>query len=249
MEFNFKNQDDIELKGKLEFPKAETKAYAIFAHCFTCSKDIVAASVISRTLTKSGIAVLRFDFTGLGNSEGDFANTNFSSNVEDLLSAYFEISKQYEAPKLLVGHSLGRAAVLKAASHLEGVKAIATIGAPSDVKHVQHLLKSELQEINATGQAKVNLAGREFTIKKQFVDDMNQADVLTDLKKMKKALLVMHSPFDGTVSMDHASQIFGAAHHPKSFVSLDKADHLLMQKSDASYAGSVIATWVQKYLP
>ncbi|WP_444901588.1 alpha/beta hydrolase family protein [Microbulbifer sp. SSSA007] len=248
MEFNFPNRDGVELKGKLENSTGNPKAYAIFAHCFTCSKDIIAASAISKSLTSKGISVLRFDFTGLGNSDGDFSNTNFSSNVEDLLSAYNEIEHRFEAPKLLIGHSFGGAAVLKAAGMLKTAKAVVTIAAPSDVKHIQHMFKDELDNINKTGQARVVLAGREFTLKKQFIDDINEADILVNLKELRKALLVMHSPLDSTVSIDHAAKIFSAAHHPKSFISLDKADHLLMKKSDAEYVGNVIGAWAQKYI-
>ncbi|GAA5444443.1 hypothetical protein Misp06_02630 [Microbulbifer sp. NBRC 101763] len=248
MEFNFPNRDGVELKGKLENSAGNPKAYAIFAHCFTCSKDIIAASAISKSLTSKGISVLRFDFTGLGNSDGDFSNTNFSSNVEDLLSAYNEIENRFEAPKLLIGHSFGGAAVLKAAGMLKTAKAVVTIAAPSDVKHIQHMFKDELDNINKTGQARVVLAGREFTLKKQFIDDINEADILVNLKELRKALLVMHSPLDSTVSIDHAAKIFGAAHHPKSFISLDKADHLLMKKSDAEYVGNVIGAWAQRYV-
>ena len=194
------------------------------------------------------MAVLRFDFTGLGSSQGDFANTNFSSNVGDLLAAYKAVSERYHAPKLLVGHSLGGAAVLKAATLLDQIAAVVTIGAPSDVEHVAHLFQSEKEEIEVTGKAKVSLAGRQFTIKKQFIEDLSDTNILGGLEHFKKSLLVMHSPLDNTVGVEHAGRIFSAAQHPKSFVSLDSADHLLMNRKDAAYAASVIGAWAQRYI-
>jgi putative redox protein len=187
MKFDFPNDKGEMLSGRLELPAGKPKAYALFAHCFTCSKDIVAPNVISKTLTKSGIAVLRFDFTGLGNSQGDFANTNFSSNVEDLLSACKHLGEKFEHPELLIGHSLGGAAVLKAASKLPNAKAVAVIGAPSSIEHVQHLFSDEIELIKDKGQAQVKLAGREFTIKKQFIEDISNANILDELKSLKKA--------------------------------------------------------------
>lgn len=248
MKFDFPNQNGETLSGRLELPKTEPRAYALFAHCFTCSKDIVAANVISKALTKNNIAVLRFDFTGLGNSQGDFANTNFSSNVEDLISACEELSKRFKSPEIIIGHSLGGAAVLKAATQLDDVKAVVTIGAPSSVEHVAHLFQQDLITINKEGQANVKLAGRDFTIKKQFIDDIKEVDVLNGVKAFKKALLVFHSPVDDTVSIDHAANIFKAAKHPKSFVTLDNADHLLMKKEDASYVADVLGSWVDRYI-
>ncbi len=248
MKFDFQNKQGHTLSGQLEIPSKKPVAYALFAHCFTCSKNIIAPSTISKTLTDSGIAVLRFDFTGLGNSEGDFANTNFSSNVEDLLSACEALSQKYDAPKLLIGHSLGGAAVIKAAAKLSHVSAIATIAAPSDVEHVTHLFKDSIDAINDHGEADVQLAGREFKIKKQFIEDLKGTSILDDLKKMRKSILVLHSPIDDTVSVEHASKIFMAAHHPKSFISLDQADHLLMNRDDATYAGEVIGAWALKFL-
>ena len=230
--FDFKNSNNQVLSGKLELPDGPPKAFAVFAHCFTCSKSILAATRIPRSLTKSGIGVLRFDFTGIGNSEGDFANTNFSSNV----------------PWVLIGHSLGGAAVLKAATVLPEVKAIVTIGSPSDVTHVIDNFREEIGKIEAHGETEVNLAGRKFTITKQFLDDLKGTRVLDGVSHLKKALLVMHSPLDQTVSVEHASKIFLAAKHPKSFVSLDKSDHLIMSSKDAQYAADVIAAWVSHYL-
>ncbi len=249
MKFDFLNKNGEILSGKLEIPTGAPKAFALFAHCFTCSKDLVASNVISKTLSENDIAVLRFDFTGLGNSQGDFANTNFSSNVEDLLAACEHLGKEYEHPAVLIGHSLGGAAVLKAATQLESVKAVVTIGAPSCTGHVSHLFEKDIDTIESEGQAEVNLVGRKFTIKKQFIDDIKEAEVLKGLKNFKKALMVMHSPIDNTVSIEHASNIFHAAKHPKSFVTLDNADHLLLKKEDATYVGNLIAAWVQRYIP
>ena len=249
MKFDFPNKDGQILSGRLELPASgEVKAYALFAHCFTCSKDMIASSVIPRSLAKKNIGVLRFDFTGLGNSEGDFSNTNFSSNVQDLISACEHLAKEFKFPEMLIGHSLGGAAVLKAGSIMSEIKAIATIGAPSCTDHVAHLFESKIEDIKKEGQADVQLAGRKFTIKKQFIDDINQAEVLSEIGKFKKALLVMHSPTDDTVSVDHAANIFMAAKHPKSFVSLDNADHLLLKRKDANYVADIISAWANRYL-
>ena len=248
MKFDFENSGGEVLSGRFELPKGDLKATALFAHCFTCSKNVAAASSISKFLTKSGIGVLRFDFTGLGDSEGDFSNTNFSSNVSDLVSACGALSKDYQSPKLLIGHSLGGAAVLKAAHELPSVRAVVTVGAPSDVHHVSNLFSDEVESINSKGEADVRLAGRDFKIKKQFIDDINESDVLEDLKNLRKALLVMHSPRDNSVSIQHAAEIFRAARHPKSFVTLDTADHLLTDRKEAEYAASVIASWVSRYI-
>ena len=248
MKFDFPNNHNEILSGRLELPVDEPVAYAVFAHCFTCSKDIIAPNTISKELTKKGIAVLRFDFTGLGNSQGDFSNTNFSSNVEDLLSACDELAKVYKEPEILIGHSLGGAAVLKATKSLPSIKAVATIGAPSNVEHVAHLFDNQICEIQKTGEAEVSLGGRNFTIKKQFIDDLKDNSILDHLGSLKKSLLVLHSPLDKTVSIDHAGKIFSAAKHPKSFVTLDNADHLLMNKTDAQYAANVIGSWALRYI-
>lgn len=245
--FDFENAQGEKLSGRLELP-SKPIAFAIFAHCFTCSKNILAATRISKTLGEMGIAVLRFDFTGLGNSEGDFSNTNFSSNVGDLKSAYEALEKEFEAPKLLIGHSLGGAAVLKIAPSLEKLKAVVTIGAPSDTTHVAHLFDQAGDEIEKEGKAKVNLAGREFTIKKQFIDDINEQDILKELSKARKSFLIMHSPLDETVSIDHAGKIYNSLKHPKSYVSLDKADHLVTNHEDARYIANMIRTWVSRYI-
>ncbi|MEO0336693.1 MAG: alpha/beta hydrolase, partial [Pseudomonadota bacterium] len=220
MKFDFPNQDGEILSGRLELPSHTPRAFALFAHCFTCSKNVRAAATISRKLTDAGIAVLRFDFTGLGNSEGDFSNTNFSSNVQDLVSACQKLGEIYQHPQLLIGHSLGGAAVLKAASLLPDVRAVVTLAAPSDAAHVSHMFEGQKMEINDQGEAEVELAGRKFTIKKQFLDDIDSIQILEGLKNSNRALLVMHSPTDNQVSIEHATKIFMNAKHPKSFVSL-----------------------------
>ena len=224
------------------------KAFALFAHCFTCSKNLQAVTYISRALTAKGIAVMRFDFTGLGESEGDFSDTNFSSNVEDLICAADHLKSQFEAPKLIIGHSLGGAAVLMAASIIESIEAIATIGAPADPPHVKHLFQNSLEEIESTGFAKVSIGGRPFMIKKQFIDDLESNELSKSISKLKKPLIVFHSPQDEIVDIKNAEKIYLSAHHPKSYVSLDRADHLLTNKRDASYVGEVIASWADRYV-
>jgi putative redox protein len=236
------------LSGLLETPESNVKFYALFAHCFTCGKDVAAASRISRALTAKGIAVLRFDFTGLGNSDGDFANTNFSSNIQDLVSAADFLRQEYSAPKLLIGHSLGGAAVLGVAQKVAESVAVVTIGSPSDAAHVAHNFADHIDDIEANGEAEVNLAGRKFKIQKQFLDDINSYDT-GHISKLKKALLVMHSPVDTIVKISEAEKIYQAALHPKSFVSLDNADHLLSDKNDSEYAAEVIAAWASRYVP
>ncbi len=245
----FTNKEGQTLSGRLELPADQhPHNFALFAHCFTCNKNLGAVRNISRALTSQGFGVLRFDFTGLGESEGDFADTNFSGNVEDLIAASDYLSEQYEAPTLLIGHSLGGAAVIFAASEIESIKAVATIGAPSNPKHVKHLLKSGIEEIEANGKAVVNLSGRDFTIKKQFLDDLDPKSLPEVAQNLRKALLVMHSPQDTTVEIKNAEEIYVSARHPKSFVSLDGADHLLMRKEDSIYAGEVIAGWSSRYI-
>ena len=245
----FENAEGQKLMGRLEFPvDRHPHNFVLFAHCFTCTKNLSAVRNISKSLTAKGFAVLRFDFTGLGESEGDFADTNFSGNVADLVAAADFLSKNYSSPSLLVGHSLGGAAVIFAATKIESVKAIATIGAPSNPKHVKHLFKSGLEEINTTGEAVVNLSGRDFKIKKQFVDDLDNKSLPETAKSLRKPLLIMHSPQDDTVGIQNAEEIYKAAHHPKSFVSLDGADHLLSNKKDSLYVGEVITGWAKRYL-
>ncbi|OUR97433.1 osmotically inducible protein C [Halobacteriovorax marinus] len=246
--FNFVNASGETLSGRLELPMSKPKAFAIFAHCFTCSKNLLAASRISKRLTDSNIAVLRFDFTGLGNSEGDFSNTNFSSNIEDIYSAYTALTEKYQAPELLIGHSLGGTAVLQACKKLDKVKAVVSIAAPSDTLHVSDNFKTQISEIKDQGVAQVNLSGRIFNIKKQFLDDISSQKVLDGLSEQRKAFLILHSPTDNTVSIDHAAKIYQTLKHPKSFVSLDTADHLLMDKDDAEYAAQIIGSWISRYL-
>lgn len=245
----FEGHSGAKLAARLDFPAGAIRAWALFAHCFTCSKDTLAAKRISGELARAGIAVMRFDFTGLGSSDGEFASTNFSSNLEDLRAAAEWLGEHYDAPEILVGHSLGGAAVLAIAGALASVKAVATIGAPSEASHVIHNFSAHVDEINATGAAKVQLGGRPFTIQRQFVEDLNATRLADKISSMKKALLVLHAPRDAVVGIDNASAIFTAAKHPKSFVSLDGADHLLTSEADANYVAGIIASWASRYLP
>jgi putative redox protein len=245
----FSNSEGKKLSAVLEMPAgASPIAYAVFAHCFTCTKNIKAAVNISAALAAKGIAVLRFDFTGLGESEGDFADTNFSSNVDDLFAASEYLRLNHEAPKLLVGHSLGGTAVLQAAARVPSAVAIATIGSPCEPSHVTRHLGSAKNQIDTKGEAVVKLAGRDIRIKKQFLDDLQESRMRETIGKLDRALLVLHSPVDEIVGIDNASHIFQHALHPKSFVSLDRADHLLSNVAESAYAGSVIAAWAGKYL-
>ena len=250
IKLEFKNANGEVLAGLLELPEPveAISSYALFAHCFTCGKDIAAASRISRALAARGIAVLRFDFTGLGNSDGDFANTNFSSNIDDLVSAAQALGERYQAPELLIGHSLGGAAVLSAAARLDSIKAVVTIAAPATAHHVAHLFKQSADTIREEGQAQVQLGGREFLIKSQFVEDIEQYSSTDQIQQLNAALLVMHSPVDSLVSIDEAARIYQSAHHPKSFISLDQADHLLSKAVDSEYVAASIATWASRYL-
>ena len=245
----FENDAGEELSAWLEKPvTSKPKAYTLFAHCFTCSKNLKTIGNISRALTQKGFAVLRFDFTGLGESEGDFSDTNFSSNIGDLMSAARFLEKHYQAPSLLIGHSLGGAAVLHAASKLHHVKAVATIGAPSDPEHVKKLISSSQKEIESKGVAEVSIGGRPFTIKKQFLDDLENHDMKKILGDLKVSALVMHSPQDKIVGIENATEIYKSLNHPRSFISLDGADHLLSRQKDSYYAGDVIASWAMRYL-
>ena len=244
----FPGAEGDRLAARLDSPDAEPRAYALFAHCFTCTKDIFAAGRIAEALTSHGIAVLRFDFTGLGSSEGEFANTNFSSNVGDLLAAVAHLRATRAAPKILIGHSLGGAAVLAAAGEVPEATAVATIGAPSDPGHVSHLFAEHLDAIRETGEAEIRLVGRPFRIRKQFLDDIAEQKQAERINRLRKALLVFHSPVDNIVGIDNASAIFLAAKHPKSFVSLDQADHLLSRRADAEYVAAVLAAWASRYI-
>jgi putative redox protein len=223
-------------------------AYALFAHCFTCGKDNLAAKRIAESLTLRGIAVLRFDFTGLGASEGEFENTNFSSNVADLVAAADHLRQTQRAPAILIGHSLGGAAVLAAAAKVPEAQAVVTIAAPSDPSHVTGLFKEHVADIRARGEVEVTLAGRPFRIRREFLDDIAEQRLTEWVADLRRALLIFHSPTDDTVGIDNAGRIFAAAKHPKSFVSMADADHLLSRRSDAVYVAHVIAAWAKRYL-
>ena len=246
--FDFPNARGEQLAALLDAPATEPRAYALFAHCFTCGKDVSSARRIADGLTALGIAVLRFDFTGLGASEGEFANTTFSSNVADLVAAADQLRREKAAPALLIGHSLGGAAVLAAAGDIPEAKAVVAIAAPSDPAHVTGLFRAHLDAIRAKGEVDVSLAGRPFRIRREFLDDVAEQRLLPRVAALRKALLIFHAPTDEQVGIDNASRIFTAAKHPKSFVSLAGADHLLTQRSDAAYVANVIAAWVERYL-
>jgi putative redox protein len=246
--FQFTSESGHRLAAALELPGDEPTAYALFAHCFTCGKDTLAAKRISVALAAKGIAVLRFDFTGLGSSEGEFANSTFSSNVADLVRAADHLRETRKAPSILIGHSLGGAAILAAASSIPEAKAVVTIAAPSDPAHVTGLFKEHVDDIRAQGEVEVSLAGRPFRIRREFLDDVVEHELMKDVSGLHKALLVMHSPVDDTVGIDNATKIFVAAKHPKSFVSLDHADHLLSKPADAVYAADVVAAWASRYV-
>jgi uncharacterized OsmC-like protein/alpha/beta superfamily hydrolase len=236
------------LAARLERPDGPVRAFALFAHCFSCSKDSHAASRISRRLAQAGFAVLRFDFTGLGQSDGEFANTNFSSNIQDLVKAGEFLAAQYQAPALMVGHSLGGAAVIAAAAQLPSVRAIATLAAPADASHVRHAFHPDIAEIERTGEAEVMLAGRPFRIRKQFLDDLEEHTVEDAVAALKPALLIAHSPTDNVVGVENATRLFMAARHSRSYLDLDGADHLLSDPADATHAADVIAAWAQRYI-
>jgi uncharacterized OsmC-like protein/alpha-beta hydrolase superfamily lysophospholipase len=246
--FDFPNSSGQRLAALLDLPAGEPTAYALFAHCFTCGKDNLAAGRIAEALVAKGIAVLRFDFTGLGASEGEFGNAEFSSNVADLVAAAAHLRRTRKAPALLIGHSLGGAAVLAAASEVPEARAVVTIEAPSDPVHVVGLFGDRVAEIRAQGEAEVLLAGRPFRIRRDFLDDVAEQRLGERIGHLKRALLVFHAPGDTLVGIDNATRIFTAAKHPKSFISLDGADHLLSRKSDATYVGTVIAAWAERYL-
>ncbi|MBR0836283.1 OsmC family protein [Bradyrhizobium manausense] len=246
--FQFTGEGGHQLSAALELPDGEPAAFALFAHCFTCGKDTLAAKRISVALAAKGIAVLRFDFTGLGSSEGEFANSTFSSNVADLVLAADHLRTTRKAPSLLIGHSLGGAAILAAAAQIPEAKAVVTIAAPSDPAHVTGLFSKHLDDIRAQGEVEVSLAGRPFRIRREFLDDIVEHELMKDVTGLYKALLIMQSPVDDTVGIDNATRIFVAAKHPKSFVSLDHADHLLTKPADALYAADMIAAWASRYI-
>ncbi|HUG25212.1 alpha/beta fold hydrolase [Piscinibacter sp.] len=247
-DFEFTGAQGQRLSGRLDLPEGPAQAHALFAHCFTCSKNSLAAVRIARALTARGFGVLRFDFTGLGQSGGDFADSTFSGSVQDLLAAAHAMEGAGVGPSLLIGHSLGGAAALAAAPDLPTVKAVATIAAPFDVQHVTRLLGDQLQTLLEQGEAEVKLGGRPFRMRRAFVDDLQVHDQRERIANLRRALLVLHSPHDDTVNIDNAAAIFQAARHPKSFVSLDDADHLLTRPADAAYAAELIAAWAQRYL-
>ncbi len=245
----FRGSKGVDLVGRLERPDGEVTGFALFAHCFTCSKDLRALGWISRTLVERGIGVFRFDFTGLGESEGDFAATDFSSNLEDLALAGDFLRQRFEAPKILVGHSLGGAAVLAVArAEFPEAVAVATIGAPSDTEHLGEILRAQAPHLEARGEADVELAGRSFRVRRALLDDLGHQRMRQHIAELGKALLIFHSPLDAVVGVDHARRIYEAARHPKSFVSLDDADHLLTDPQDARYVGEVLAAWAGRYL-
>lgn len=246
---SFPNDYGDQLAARLSLPPdGRPVAYALFAHCFTCNRNLNAVRRISQEMSDHGIAVLQFDFTGLGDSEGDFSDTGFASNVDDLVAAARYLASHHEAPRVLIGHSLGGAAVLKAAASIPSSKAVVTIGAPADPKHVAHLIGDARETIEQTGQATVTLAGRSFLIKKPFLEDLEETRMEETIRGLRRALLVCHSPIDQTVGIENAARIFQAAMHPKSFLSLDKADHLLSNEADAFYVGRAAAAWATRYL-
>ena len=245
----FPNAEGVSLSAHLEMPiNGRARAYAVMAHCFTCSKNLHAAQHISHALTQKGIAVLRFDFTGLGESEGEFEDTNFSSNVEDLVAAAAFLEEHHKAPQLLVGHSLGGAAVLLASLRIDSVNAVVTVAAPAQPAHLQKIFADDLDTIEQEGEAKVTLGGRTFIITRQLLQDLKEAHRKHDFTRIKCSLLILHSPTDTVVGIDNATEIYQQAHHPKSFISLDNTDHLLTKAADSQYAGEMIATWAQRYL-
>jgi putative redox protein len=244
----FPSAQGHDLAARLDLPEGVPVAYALFAHCFTCSKDVFAASRIAAALAERGIAVLRFDFTGLGASEGEFANTDFTSNVADLRAAADWLARAHQAPALLIGHSLGGAAALKAAPDLPAVRAVVTVNAPCGPSHLKALLADSLTTIRAKGEAMVDIGGRPFLLRRAFLDDIEETGLLDGVARMRKALLLFHAPLDAVVGVENARRIFQAAHHPKSFVSLDDADHLLTRREDATYVADVVAAWATRYL-
>jgi putative redox protein len=244
----FPNRAGETLRGHLHWPLLEPTTFVLFAHCFTCTAASKAAVMIARGLVREGFAVLRFDFTGLGASEGEFAETNFSSNVDDLVAAAEYLEREHAAPAILVGHSLGGTAVLAAAPAIPSCKAVATIGAPAAAAHVAHVLGKARETIEADGEATVDIGGQPFKVKRQFLDDLDRQKLPGSIRDLRRALLIMHAPLDAIVPIDNAAEIFAAALHPKSFVSLDDADHLLTRDADAGYAARVLADWASRYI-
>lgn len=247
---DFPSDEGHKLSAYLDIPAvAKPRAYALFAHCFTCSKDLRVIRSLSRAMNQKGFAVFRFDFTGLGESEGDFGASGFTSNMQDLLSASKFLKENYEAPSILIGHSLGGAAVLGAAGQLDHVKAVATIGAPAQASHVTHLFEESVEELRSKGHATVNIGGRPFEMTSSFLNDLERYESTDHIQKLRKPLAIFHSPQDRVVSIENAAKIYHAAHHPKSFISLDGVDHLVNNREDAEYIGNTLAAWVSRYLP
>ena len=244
----FSNNEGHKLAALIDLPLGKPSAFALFAHCFTCGKDNLAAKRISERLAMCGIGVLRFDFTGLGMSEGMFADTRFSSNIDDLVAAADYLRKSYGAPEILIGHSLGGSAALAVSHRIPEARAVVSIAAPYDPAHVVGLFKDKIDEIRSKGEVEVSLAGRPFRIKREFLDDVAEKKLSECIATLHKALLIFHSPTDDIVGIENASRIFTTARHPKSFVSLAGADHLLGKRSDAVYVANVIAAWVERYL-
>ncbi len=245
----FKNFNGSKLGARIDMPEElKPEHYALFAHCFTCTKNIKSIGNINKALTEHRIAVLRFDFTGLGESDGDFTETNFTTNVQDLIAAAEFLRNEYESPKILIGHSLGGAAVLQAASSIPSSVAVVTIAAPCEPSHLNRLLKSEFENIKKKGEGYVTIAGKSFKIKRQFIEDLERTRMQEKIHNLNRALIIFHSPRDTVVGIKNAAHIFQAAHHPKSFISLDDADHLLLNENDSIYVGDLIGVWVKKYL-
>ncbi len=247
---SFQNRSGQTLSAWLDMPlDGQPHHFVLFAHCFTCGKNLSAVRHISEALTQNGYAVLRFDFTGLGESEGDFADTNFSSNVDDLIDAAAFLEREYRAPGMLIGHSLGGAAVIFAAAKLPSVKAVVTIGAPADPLHISHLVQDSRKELEARGEATVSVGGKPFRIKSQFLHDLESNKMRSVLPELERAILIMHDPFDKIVGIDNARMLFEMAKHPKSFISLEGAGHLLPESADSLYVGKMISVWALRYLP
>lgn len=245
----FKNRKDLNLAAFIYHPlDKHPRFYALFAHCFTCNKNLKAVQNICNTLSQMGVAVMSFDFTGLGNSDGEFENTNFTSNISDLIDAANFLAMEYESPSLLIGHSFGGAASIYAAQSLPDIKALATIGSPSDVRHISHLFEDQLETIKEKGTSRVNIGGRDFGINRSFLQDLQEKNLSSCLSKLRKPFLILHSPQDSIVSIKHAANLYEKAFHPKSFVSLDGADHLLSSPVESAYVGEMISTWAKKYI-
>ena len=247
--FDFTGETGEKLAGRLDLPEGRPSAHVLFAHCFTCSKNSIAAVRVAKALASLGYGVLRFDFTGLGDSGGDFSDSSFSGSVRDLVAAAAALREAGRAPVLLIGHSLGGAAALAAAGEIPEIAAVATIAAPMDADHVTRLMAGGLGEVMARGEAEVRIGGRPFTIRRSFVEDLAAQDQKTRIAELGRSLLILHSPQDEIVGIDNAGRIFAAARHPKSFVSLDGADHLLTGPRDSDYVADIVAAWASRYLP